>query len=223
MERHVISNSEKELIKALVNSKCSKLAELNNEFKDWSENHDKTKMLNETKFLPTGLLAYQLVKTEAYKNWLAVKQKNNPFIGKEYFQPAPEYSEDSEIEEQKELSADEATDIVETYVDENGVVRAKIRDDYDPNNAESVDDGEMSADERNIFDFTAIKSTVAAHLEWEVDDVFDSVVDALNELHIDDENYEVPDGLRAVVEQLHTAENIKLLSMQTKTVDSEKK
>lgn len=213
MIRHVINKTEKTIMQNIASDKVKTVECLNKELEHLAKYHGTEKFMDETPFLPTGTRSYQLVMTEAHKKWLATLQESNPLIGKDYFGPAPEYSEDAEIEEQREMSADETNDITETYIDENGVERVKIKDEYDPNNSQDVyeDANGMSADERNIFDYAAIKQAVSGHLDWKVDDIMTEIEDVLTGLHSDEEDYHLPEGLREVVDRLHEAESLKLL------------
>lgn len=228
MQRCTLTKKDRQVIEENKQEKKKQLALLNADMQKLTATGH-SKMLDETPFLPTGPKAYQLVETEHYKKWIQKIRDSAPekkWVGKSYFGIADEYTEASEVEYEKVLDQKETEQITETYVDDNGQQCVKIRDDYNPNHADEVEDTELSKEERNVFDFATIKSKVVAHLEWSVDDLFDDIEEALNELHADEQDYKTPENLREVVETMHKTENAKMLEykrQQAEALEYEKK
>lgn len=228
MQRCTLTKKDRQVIEENKQEKKKQLALLNADMQKLTATGH-SKMLDETPFLPTGPKAYQLVETEHYKKWIQKIRDSAPekkWVGKSYFGIADEYTEASEIEYEKVLDQKETEQITETYVDDNGQQCVKIRDDYNPNHVDEVEDTELSKEERNVFDFATIKSKVVAHLEWSIDDLFDDIEDALNELHADEQDYKTPENLREVVETMHKTEQAKMLEyrrQQAEALEYEKK
>lgn len=222
MKRCTLTGADRNMLEANKQEKKKQLAMLNADMQRMvATGH--SKMLDETPFLPTGPKAYQLVETEHYKKWIQKIRDSAPekkWVGKSYFGIADEYTEASEKEYEKVLDQKEVEEITETYVDENGKTNVKIRDDYDPNHANEVEDTELSKEERNVFDFATIKNKVVAHLEWNIDDLFDDIEDALNELHADEKDYKTPENLREVVETMHKTEQAKMLEYKRQQAEA---
>lgn len=222
MKRCTLTGADRNMLEANKQEKKKQLAMLNADMQRMvATGH--SKMLDETPFLPTGPKAYQLVETEHYKKWIQKIRESAPekkWVGKSYFGIADEYTEASEKEYEKVLDQKEVEQITETYVDENGKTNVKIRDDYDPNHANEVEDTELSKEERNVFDFATIKNKVVAHLEWNIDDLFDDIEDALNELHADEKDYKTPENLREVVETMHKTEQAKMLEYKRQQAEA---
>lgn len=213
MKRCTLTAADRNLIEESNREKKQQLAALNDEL-DMMTAKGHSKMLDETPFLPTGPKAYQLVETEHYKKWIQKIRDSSPekkWVGKSYFGIADEYTEASEKVSEKVLDQKETDQILEKYVDENGTRMVKIRDDYDPNHANEVDDTGLSKEERNVFDFATIKNKVVAHLEWNIDDLFDDIEESLNEMHADDEDYKPPENLKEVVATMQKTEQLKML------------
>ncbi len=222
MKRCTLTGSDKKMLEENQREKKQQLAALNADMQKMvATGH--SKMLDETPFLPTGPKAYQLVETEHYKKWIQKIRESAPekkWVGKSYFGVAEEYTESSEKVSEKVLDQQEVDEITETYVDENGKQRVKIRDDYDPNHANEVEDTELSKEERNVFDFATIKNKVVAHLEWSLDDLFDDIEESLNELHADEEDYQTPENLREVVATMQKTEQTKMLEYKRQQAEA---
>lgn len=222
MKRCTLTGADKKMLEENQQEKKKQLAALNADMQKMvATGH--SKMLDETPFLPTGPKAYQLVETEHYKKWIQKIRESAPekkWVGKSYFGIADEYTESSEKVSEKVLDQQEVDEITETYVDENGKQRVKIRDDYDPNHANEVEDTELSKEERNVFDFATIKNKVVAHLEWSLDDLFDDIEESLNELHADEEDYKTPENLREVVATMQKTEQTKMLEYKRQQAEA---
>lgn len=222
MKRCTLTAADRNLIEESNREKKQQLAALNADLNMMAATGH-SKMLDETPFLPTGPKAYQLVETEHYKKWIqkirdsATEKK---WVGKSYFGIADEYTEASEKVSEKVLGQKEADQILETYVDESGTSRVKIRDDYDPNHTNEVEDTELSKEERNVFDFATIKNKVVAHLEWGLDDLFDDIEASLNEMHADDEDYNPPENLKEVVATMQKTEQLKMLEYKRQQAEA---
>lgn len=222
MKRCTLTDTERNLIEESNREKKQQLAALNADLNMMVKNGH-SKMLDETPFLPTGPKAYQLVETEHYKKWIQKIRDSAPekkWVGKSYFGIADEYTEASEKVSEKVLDQKETDQILESYVDENGVRRVKIRDDYDPNHANEVEDTELSKEERNVFDFATIKNKVVAHLEWSLDDLFDDIEESLNEMHADEEDYKPPENLKEVVATMQKTEQLKMLEYKRQIAEA---
>lgn len=222
MKRCTLTGADKKMLEENQQEKKKQLAALNADMQKMvATGH--SKMLDETPFLPTGPKAYQLVETEHYKKWIQKIRESAPekkWVGKSYFGVAEEFTESSEKVSEKVLDQQEVDEITETYVDENGKQRVKIRDDYDPNHANEVEDTELSTEERNVFDFATIKNKVVAHLEWSLDDLFDDIEESLNELHADEEDYKTPENLREVVATMQKTEQTKMLEYKRQQAEA---
>lgn len=222
MKRCTLTGADKKMLEENQQEKKQQLAALNADMQKMvATGH--SKMLDETPFLPTGPKAYQLVETEHYKKWIQKIRESAPekkWVGKSYFGVAEEFTESSEKVSEKVLDQQEVDEITETYVDENGKQRVKIRDDYDPNHANEVEDTELSKEERNVFDFATIKNKVVAHLEWSLDDLFDDIEESLNELHADEEDYKTPENLREVVATMQKTEQTKMLEYKRQQAEA---
>lgn len=222
MKRCTLTGADKKMLDDNQQAKKKQLELLNADMQKMvATGH--SKMLDETPFLPTGPRAYQLVETEHYKKWIQKIRESAPekkWVGKSYFGIAEEYTEASEKEYEKMLDQKEVDAITETYIDENGKQQVKIRDDYDPNHANEVEDTELTKEERNVFDFATIKNKVVAHLEWSLDDLFDDIEDSLNELHADEEDYKTPENLREVVATMQKTEQTKMLEYKRQQAEA---
>ena len=222
MKRCTLTGADRNMLEANQQEKKKQLAALNADMQRMvATGH--SKMLDETPFLPTGPKAYQLVETEHYKKWIQKIRESAPekkWVGKSYFGIADEYTEASEKVSEKLLDQKEVDEITETYIDENGKQSVKIRDDYDPNHANEVEDAELSKEERNVFDFATIKNKVVAHLEWSLDDLFDDIEESLNELHADEEDYKTPENLREVVATMQKTEQTKMLEYKRQQAEA---
>lgn len=212
MIRHVLNSGEMKLVSNANDKTAEQLNRLNSDLNVLATGKAKSVgLLDEAVFLPTGPRAYAGKMTVYQQKWLEKLREthHNIFIGKEYFDSAPEYAEASEIDDAEEMSSDEVQQITETIVDSDGNERVAIKDDYDPNNSQEIDDSdELSESEKNVMDFSIIKTKVSEMLDWEIDDLFGDIVDSLNELHADDENYTIPENLREVVEVMQTNERL---------------
>lgn len=213
MKRVVLTQSDTAALAANIWKKKNMLRELDDDLKQMGES-GRSRMLDNTPFLPTGPKAYQLVETEQYKKWLQTIRGSSPekrWVGKGYFGIAEEYTEPSEKEYEKLLEGNDADRITETYVDKNGNRRVKIRDEYDPNHICDYAFSDLDEDDRKVFDFAAIKSKVVAHLEWKIDDLFDEIEESLREMHADDDGYAPPENLRDVIADMQKSEQIKMI------------
>lgn len=222
MKRCTLTDTERKMLDANKEEKNKQLLALNKDMERlFATGH--SKMLDETPFLPTGPKAYQLVETEHYKKWLQKIRDSAPekkWVGKSYFGIADEYTEASEKVSEKLLDQNEVEKITETYVDEHGHQQVKIRDDYDPNHTNDVDDTELTKEEKNVFDFATIKNKVVAHLEWSLDDLFDDIEESLNELHASEEDYQPPENLKEVVATMQKSEQLKMLEYKRQQVEA---
>lgn len=222
MKRCTLTDTDRKMLDANKEEKNKQLLALNKDMKMMvATGH--SKMLDETPFLPTGPRAYQLVETEHYKKWIQKIRDSSPekkWVGKSYFGIADEYTEASEKVSEKLLDQNEVEKITETYVDEHGHQQVKIRDDYDPNHANDVDDAELTKEEKNVFDFATIKNKVVAHLEWSLDDLFDDIEESLNELHAGEEDYQPPENLKEVVATMQKSEQLKMLEYKRQQVEA---
>lgn len=141
-----------------------------------------------------------MVQTPAYKNWLARIQEQNRFIGKSYMQSAPEFErDDEEASEQTEMADVDAAKIM--FKDKDGTLH--IRDDFDPNGVEEeVENEKLTGDASKFADLCEINKIVASQITWDFDALLKEVEDRLGEIHIDEEDYKLPDNLG---EQLQAA------------------
>ena len=222
MKRCTLTAADRNLIEESNREKKQQLAALNADLNMMAATGH-SKMLDETPFLPTGPRAYQLVETEHYKKWIQKIRESAPekkWVGKKYFGIADEYTEASEKVSEKVLDQKETDQILETYVDKDGIRRVKIRDDYDPNHANEVEDTELSKEERNVFDFATIKNKVVAHLEWSIDDLFDDIEESLKEMHADEEDYTPPENLKEVVATMQKTEQTKMLEYKRQMAEA---
>lgn len=222
MKRCTLTDTDRKLLDANKQEKKQQLAALNADMQRMvATGH--SKMLDETPFLPTGPRAYQLVETEHYKKWIQKIRESAPekkWVGKSYFGIAEEYTEASEKVSEKLLDQKEVDQITETYIDETGHQQVKIRDDYDPNHANEVEDTELTKEEKNVFDFATIKNKVVAHLEWSLDDLFDDIEESLNELHAGEEDYQPPENLKEVVATMQKTEQLKMLEYKRQQAEA---
>ena len=139
-----------------------------------------------------------LVETPAYKKWLATVQKRNIFIGKSYMQKADEFARDDE--ETKEARALDDKDLAKIMTaDEDGVLH--ISDDYDPNNAETVENEKLVGDAAKFSDLCVINNVISQQLTWDFDSLMDEVASALKDAHVDDLDFELPDNLEEQVDK----------------------
>lgn len=139
-----------------------------------------------------------LVATPAYKQWLATIQKRNPFIGKSYMQRADEYArDDEETTVAKAMSEEEMTKVL--AMDEDGGLH--ISEDYDPNNAETVENEKLVGDAAKFSDLCVINNVVSKQLTWDFDSLMNEVTSALKDAHSDDLDFELPDNLDEQVEK----------------------
>lgn len=139
-----------------------------------------------------------LVATPAYKKWLATVQKRNIFIGKSYMQKADEFArDDEETKEARVIGDDEASTIMS--VDEDGMVH--ISEDYDPNNAEEVDNEKLVGDAAKFSDLCVINNVISRQLTWDFDSLMDEVTTALKDAHLDDLDFELPENLEEQVDK----------------------
>jgi hypothetical protein len=222
MKRCIITNDDRKLLEANKQEKKQQLAALNADMtKLVATGH--SKMLDETPFLPTGPKAYQLIETEHYKKWIQKIRDSAPekkWVGKSYFGIADEYTEASEKVSEKLLDQKEVDQITEAYIDETGHQQVKIRDDYDPNHANEVDDSELTTEEKHVFDFATIKNKVVANLEWSLDDLFDDIEESLRELHADEDDYRPPENLKEVVATMQKTEQLKILEYKRQQAEA---
>lgn len=159
-----------------------------------------------------------LVKTEAYNKWLAANQEKNPFIGKSYMQRAEEYEHDSEVIKESEAIADnEAAKLLEKG--EDGLMH--LKDDINPNVEE--DGEELDGAAAKFVNLCVINKVVGERIGWEFDAVMEDVIEALNEYHADDLNFELPDDLEKQVHLSIEAAEYKYQLAYNKAVDESSK
>jgi hypothetical protein len=138
-----------------------------------------------------------MVRTEAYNKWLVEQQKRNPFIGKSYMQLADEYSRDSEeVTEETAMTDEDAANVLD--IDEDGSLH--IKDDYDPNNVETVDNEKLVGDAAKFSDLCIINNVIAKQIAWDFDSLMDEVTASLKEAHADDFDFDLPENLEEQVD-----------------------
>lgn len=143
-----------------------------------------------------------VVRTPAYNKWLAAVQARNPFIGQSYMQRAEEYErDDEEAKEQTQMEDVDAAKIM--YKDSDGTLH--IRDDYDPNSIdEEVENEKLTGDASKLADLCEINKIVANQITWDFDSLLKEVEAKLEEIHADEDDYELPENL---AEQLQSSIN----------------
>lgn len=143
-----------------------------------------------------------VVRTPAYNKWLAAVQARNPFIGQSYMQRAEEYErDDEEAKEQTQMEDVDAAKIM--FKDSDGTLH--IRDDYDPNSIdEEVENEKLTGDASKLADLCEINKIVANQITWEFDSLLKEVEAKLEEIHADEDDYELPENL---AEQLKSSIN----------------
>lgn len=155
-----------------------------------------------------------LVETPAYKKWLAAKQKRNRFIGKSYMERAEEYErEDEMVTKGHVVSASELKDVLSQG--EDG--REHISDDYDPNHSFETDNERLDGKAAEFADLCVINSVVSRQISWEMEDLMSEVTEALNNLHMDEPEYQTPANLAEQVDKaLKLAQSTQQLTYQAK-------
>jgi hypothetical protein len=143
-----------------------------------------------------------VVRTPAYNKWLAAVQARNPFIGQSYMQRAEEYErDDEEAKEQTQMEDVDAAKIM--FKDSDGTLH--IRDDYDPNSIdEEVENEKLTGDASKLADLCEINKIVANQITWDFDSLLKEVEAKLEEIHADEDDYELPENL---AEQLKSSIN----------------
>jgi len=143
-----------------------------------------------------------VVRTPAYNKWLAAVQARNPFIGQSYMQRAEEYErDDEEAKEQTQMEDVDAAKIM--FKDSDGTLH--IRDDYDPNSIdEEVENEKLTGDASKLADLCEINKIVANQITWDFDSLLKEVEAKLEEIHADEDDYELPENL---AEQLQSSIN----------------
>jgi hypothetical protein len=143
-----------------------------------------------------------VVRTPAYNKWLASVQARNPFIGQSYMQRAEEYErDDEEAKEQTQMEDADAAKIM--FKDSDGTLH--IRDDYDPNSIdEEVENEKLTGDASKLADLCEINKIVATQITWDFDSLLKEVEAKLEEIHADEDDYELPENL---AEQLKSSIN----------------
>ena len=143
-----------------------------------------------------------VVRTPAYNKWLASVQARNPFIGQSYMQRAEEYErDDEEAKEQTQMEDVDAAKIM--FKDSDGTLH--IRDDYDPNSIdEEVENEKLTGDASKLADLCEINKIVATQITWDFDSLLKEVEAKLEEIHADEDDYELPENL---AEQLKSSIN----------------
>lgn len=160
-----------------------------------------------------------LVETPAYKKWLAAKQKRNRFIGKSYMERAEEYEREDEMVTKDHVVDDADLKKILSKGDDG---REHISDDYDPNNSTFTDNERLDGKAAEFADLCVINSVVSRQLSWEMEDLMSEVTEALNNLHIDEPEYQTPANLAEQVDKaLKLAQSTQQLTYQAKK--SEKK
>ena len=138
-----------------------------------------------------------MVRTEAYNKWLVEQQKRNPFIGKSYMQIADEYArDDEEVKQETAMTDEDAANVLD--IDEDGSLH--IKDDYDPNNVEAVDNEKLVGDAAKFSDLCVINNVISKQLTWDFDSLMDEVTASLKEAHLDDLDFELPENLEEQVD-----------------------
>ena len=138
-----------------------------------------------------------MVRTEAYNKWLVEQQKRNPFIGKSYMQIADEYArDDEEVKQETAMTDEDAANVLD--IDEDGSLH--IKDDYDPNNVEEVDNEKLVGDAAKFSDLCVINNVISKQLTWDFDSLMDEVTASLKEAHLDDLDFELPENLKEQVD-----------------------
>lgn len=139
-----------------------------------------------------------LVATPAYKKWLAQVQSRNCFIGKSYMQSAPEFErDDEEVAEQTKMEDVDAAKIM--FKDKDGTLH--IRDDYDPNSIDDeVENEKLIGDASKFADLCEINKIVANQLTWDFDAILKEVEAKLEEIHVDEDDYSLPENLAEQLE-----------------------
>ena len=138
-----------------------------------------------------------MVRTEAYNKWLVEQQKRNPFIGKSYMQIADEYArDDEEVKQETAMTDEDAANVLD--IDEDGTLH--IKDDYDPNNVETVENEKLVGDAAKFSDLCVINNVISKQLTWDFDSLMDEVTASLKEAHLDDLDFELPENLEEQVD-----------------------
>lgn len=159
-----------------------------------------------------------MVRTEAYNKWLVEQQKRNPFIGKSYMQLAEEYArDDEEVKEESAMTDEDAANVLD--IDEDGTLH--IKDDYDPNNAEVVDNEKLVGDAAKFSDLCVINNVISKQIAWDFDSLMDEVTSTLKSVHMDDIDFELPDNLEEQVDaSLKRYNAMQLLTHDKKTAEN---
>lgn len=162
-----------------------------------------------------------MVRTEAYNKWLVEQQKRNPFIGKSYMQLADEYArDDEEVKQESAMTDEDAANVLE--IDEDGSLH--IKDDYDPNNVENVENEKLVGDAAKFSDLCVINNVISKQLTWDFDSLMDEVTASLKEAHIDELDFELPENLEEQVDAaLKRHEAMLLLTHNKETAENPQK
>lgn len=149
------------------------------------------------------------VQTPAYKKWLAQWQEKNPFIGK-HAEIAPEYEEESEeTQAPVEMSDENVEKIGHWKVDEDGIERYHINDDFEPYMPKEFDP-KLDGDAAKLSDLYLMQNVVSERIGCEYDIILDDVEKALAEAHIDDPEFEMPENLDEMVSKAIEVEETRL-------------
>ncbi len=162
-----------------------------------------------------------MVRTEAYNKWLVEQQKRNPFIGKSYMQLADEYArDDEEVKQESAMTDEDAANVLE--IDEDGSLH--IKDDYDPNNIENVENEKLVGDAAKFSDLCVINNIISKQLTWDFDSLMDEVTASLKEAHLDELDFELPENLEEQVDAaLKRHEAMLLLTHNKETAENPQK
>jgi hypothetical protein len=80
------------------------------------------------------------------------------------------------------------------FKDKDGTLH--IRDDYDPNNIDDeVENEKLTGDASKFADLCEINKIVAEQLTWDFDAILKEVEAKLEEIHVDEEDYSLPENL----------------------------
>lgn len=155
-----------------------------------------------------------MVRTEAYNKWLVEQQRRNPFIGKSYMKLADEYArDDEEVTQETAMTDEDAANVLD--IDEDGSLH--IKDDYDPNNVEEVDNEKLVGDAAKFSDLCVINNVISKQLTWDFDSLMDEVTASLKEAHLDELDFELPDNLEEQVDAALKRHDAMLLLTHNKT------
>jgi hypothetical protein len=107
-------------------------------------------------------------------------------------------------------------------IDEDGTLH--IKDDYDPNNVEAVDNEKLVGDAAKFSDLCVINNVISKQIAWDFDSLMDEVTASLKDAHMDDLDFELPDNLEEQVDAaLKRHEALQLLTHDKKSDEKDQK